>query len=129
MRPIVVNGETWRVVRVPPDDPLLVDRTRVRRVATADPSTRTIRVSTELSPPLLDRVMIHEVAHAITMSYGLLDVLSHIVPPESQVQVEEWAVGLVETYGMEATALASEALGRAVCVRGYCDDRLGDHRA
>lgn len=123
MRPFVVNGRLWRVVRVPPDDPRLMDRTGVRRIATADPSTNTVCVSEEVSPPLLDRVMVHEVAHAVTMSYGLLDSLHDMVPPDRWVPVEEWAAELVEKYGMEAMALASESLGRPVCVRGLCYDR------
>lgn len=123
MRPFVVNGRLWRVVSSHPDDPRLIDRTGVRRIATADPSTSTIHVSDEVRPPLLDRVMVHEVAHAVTMSYGLLDSLHEIIPPDSRVAVEEWAVGLVEEFGMEALALASESLGRPVCVRGLCYDR------
>lgn len=123
MRPFVVNGRLWRVVSVHPDDPRLIDRTGVRRIATADPSTSTICVSEEIAPPLLDRVMVHEVAHAVTMSYGLLDSLHDIIPVDRWVQVEEWAVELVEKFGMEAVALASESLGRPVCVRGLCYDR------
>ena len=123
MRPFVVNGRLWRAVRVPPDDPRLIDRTGVRRIATADPSAYTICVSEEVVPPLLDRVMVHETAHAITMSYGLLDSLHGLIPADRRVQVEEWAVELVEKHGLEAAALASEALGRPVCVRGYCHDR------
>ena len=120
MRPFVVNGRLWRVVRVPEDDRRLVDRTGVRRIATADPSTLTVAVSRSVRPPLLDRVMLHEVAHAVTMSYGLLDDLHGMIPPDAWVPVEEWAAELVEKFGLEAAALASESLGRPVCVRGYC---------
>ena len=123
MRPFVVNGRLWRVVAAPPDDPRLIDRTGVRRIATADPSTYTVTVSREVQPPLLDRVMVHEAAHAVTMSYGLLDSLHDMVPRDKRVQVEEWAVELVEKFGIEALALASESLGRPVCVRGLCYDR------
>lgn len=108
---------------MPPDDPRLIDRTGVRRIATADPSTSTVCVSEEVSPPLLDRVMVHEVAHAVTMSYGLLDSLHDMIPAYAWMPVEEWAAELVEKYGMEAMALASESLGRPVCVRGLCYDR------
>lgn len=124
MRPFTVNGDLWRVVRVRPGDPLLVDRTGTPRVATADPGDRVIRVSSEVLPPLLDRVVLHEVAHAVTMSHGLLGPLHATVPESLWVPVEEWAVQLVENHGMEAVALASEALGRPVCVRGLCSDRL-----
>lgn len=124
MRPFTVNGDLWRVVRVRPGDPLLVDRTGTPRLATADPGDRVIRVSSEVRPPLLDRVILHEVAHAVTMSHGLLGPLHTGVPESLWVPVEEWAVQLVENHGMEAVALASEVLGRPVCVRGLCSDRL-----
>lgn len=124
MRPFTVNGDLWRVVRVSPGDPLLVDRTGTPRVATADPGDHVIRVSSKVLPPLLDRVVLHEVAHAVTMSHGLLGSIHEAVPEVLWVPVEEWAVQLVENYGMEAVALASEVLGRPVCVRGLCSDRL-----
>ncbi len=112
-----------------PGDPLLRDRTGVQRLATCDPSSRVIAVSSEVMPPLLDRVMLHEVAHAVTMSYGLLPALRRGVPAESWVPVEEWAAQLMENHAVEAVALASESLGRPVCVRGLCSDRLGDRGA
>lgn len=120
MLPFVVNGECWRVVRVDPDNPRLIDRTRTRTIATTDPVTRTVNISTTVNPPLLDRVMLHEVAHAITISHGLLDILKIAIPERLRVFVEEWAVQLVENYGIEAATLASTSLGRPICVRGWC---------
>ena len=104
-----------------PGDPRLVDRLGFKTLGTTDPSSRTIHVSDELKPPLLDRVVLHEVAHAVTISYGLLDSLHQALPEKYWVWAEEWACHLVETYGMEASGLASESLGRPVCVRGFCD--------
>lgn len=121
MRPFTVNGEVWRVVRVEPGDPRLVDRMGWKTLWTTDPTTRTIHVSSEIQPPLLDRVMLHEVAHAVAISHGLLEPLRETLPSDYWVYVEEWAAHMVETYGMEASAKASEALGRPVCVRGFCD--------
>lgn len=129
MRPFTVNGDVWRVVRVSPSDPLLVDRTGVVRLATCDPSTNTVYVSVTVRPPLLDRVMLHEVSHAVTVSHGLLGPLRRQVPPNLWVAVEEWAAQLMEAYSLEALEAASESLGRPVCVRGLCYDRLGDDRA
>lgn len=120
MRPVLVNGELWRVLSVDQRDPGLVDRTGVPRLATADPETRTVRVSSGVRPPLLDRVMVHEMAHAATVSYGLLDALRLGLPPWAWVHAEEWAASLVERHGIEAAALASQALGRPVCVDGRC---------
>lgn len=123
MGPFVANGEAWRVIRVPAGDPRLIDRTDTPRLATTDPASRTVWVLDTLRPPLLDRVMVHEVSHALTVSYGLLDGLRASIPRHSWVDAEEWAARLVEGYGIEAAALASESLGRPVCVRGYCYGR------
>lgn len=122
MRPFVVNGQAWRVVRVSPGDPRLIDRTGIPRLATTDPQAMTICISEAVVPPLLDKVMVHEAAHAVTVSYGLLPILHAAIPEGSRVHVEEWAARLVEEHGIEAAELASESLGRPVCVRGYCHD-------
>ena len=119
MRPFVVDGDVWVVIPVEPGDPRLVDGTGTLRIATTDPATRTVCVSRTVGPPLLDRVMIHEAMHALISSHGM-------VPDERAAQ-------LVEGHGLEAVALASIALGRPVCVEGYCGQprhhREGDKRA
>lgn len=120
MRPFVVNGEVWRVVRVPAGDPSLIDRTNTPRLATTDPAMRTISVLGSLTPPLLDRVLLHEIAHAVTASWGLLGRMRSVVPARSWVSVEEWAAQLVEGHAIEAVAAASRSLGRPVCVDGTC---------
>lgn len=122
MRPFAVNGQAWRVVWVGPGDPRLIDREGKRTVGTANPATRTIHLSDRLRPPELDRVLLHEVAHAITMSHGLLGTLHGYLVQGDGVGVEEWAAQLVENHGIEAATLASEVLGRPICVRGYCHD-------
>ena len=66
--------------------------------------------------------MLHEMAHAITVSYGLLGPLRDALPSRYWVDVEEWAAQLVESHAIEATRAASVALGRPVCIRGVCDD-------
>jgi len=108
------------VNRVSPAHPLLIDRTGTLRIATTDPETRTINVSTNVTLPNLDSVLLHEVAHAITVSYGLLQPLRSLIPPELWVIVEEWAVELLEKYSTEAIIITSESLGRPLCIRGYC---------
>jgi len=120
MRPIIVNGDAWRVVRVPAGHPSLVDRTGNPRIATTDQASMTISIAMDIVPPQLDRVLLHEVAHAVTMSYGLLEPLRVIIPRELWVLVEEWSVQLLETYSIEAMTLASESLGRPLCIRGRC---------
>ena len=113
----------WKVLVVPPFDPRLLDRTGTFRVATTDPATRTVSISAELSPPMLDKVLLHEAAHVITRAYGLLDQLRSFLPRDLWVPVEEWSARLLEDYGVESTLISSEALGRPLCVRGYCTSR------
>lgn len=122
MYPFVINGDVWRVARVPAGDPSLIDRTDTPRLAVTDARDRTVYVRNDLTPPLLDRVVLHEVAHAITVSWGLLpDVRSGVMRGDI-IDVEEWAAQLVENHAMEAVQAARRALGRPVCVRGLCSD-------
>lgn len=83
---------------------------------------RTIYVRDDLMPPLLDKVMLHEVAHAITVSWGLLPQVRYGVVRGDIIGVEEWAAQLVENHAMEAVQAARRALGRPICVRGLCSD-------
>lgn len=122
MRPAVINGQVWGVARVAPGDPRLVDREGMRAVGTTDPGTRTIHLSSSLEPPTLDRVLLHEVAHAITMAYDQLGELGEMVDGGDRIGVEEWAAQLVEKHAIEAAAVASDVLGRPVCVMGVCHD-------
>lgn len=120
MKPVLINGELWAIKRVSPDNPFLVDRTGTMRIATTDPSTRTIYLSSDVNPPLLDRVLLHEVAHAITISHGLLPPLRHSIPEDMWVPVEEWSASFMERHAIEAVMLTSQSLGRPLCVNGYC---------
>ena len=122
MRPFVANGEVWGVVRVPAGDPRLIDRTDTPRLAVTDPESRTIHIRDDLTPPLLDRVMLHEVAHAVTVSWGLLPQVRSDTLRGDIIGVEEWAAQLVENHSMEAVQAARRALGRPICVRGLCSD-------
>ena len=120
MKAITINGDVWRVIRVPAGDPRLIDRTGTCRLATTDPKGRTISISEGVQPPLLDKVLLHEVTHAITVSYDLLRPMRESVPRHSWVPSEEWAVQLVENHAIEAVEAATIVLGRPVCVRGLC---------
>ena len=122
MYPFVINGDVWRVARVPAGDPSLIDRTDTPRLAVTDARDRTVYVRNDLMPPLLDRVLLHEVTHAITVSWGLLPEVRSGVVRGDIIDVEEWAAQLVENHAMEAVQAARRALGRPICVRGLCSD-------
>lgn len=115
-----MNGDVWSVVEVEPGDARLTDRTGTARLATTDPATRTVAVARGLEPPLLDSVMLHEAAHAASVSYGTLAELRAFLPRVYWVPTEEWAARLVERHGIEAARAASEALGRPICIKGDC---------
>lgn len=109
MRGLVpIGGQLWRVVWCEPGDPRLVVG-GVPRLGSADPVTRAICLRCDLEPPLLDRVALHEAAHAAAMSRG------------SGLEGELEAMA-VEAHGIEAAHAASQILGRAVCVAGFCSD-------
>lgn len=107
---------------MPAGDPSLIDRTDTPRLAVTDASDRTVYVLESLRPPLLDRVMLHEVTHAITVSWGLLPQVRSDALRGDIIGVEEWAAQLVENHAMEAVQATRRALGRPVCVRGLCSD-------
>lgn len=120
MGPLIARGRTWRVVRVSPDDPLLMDRTGHMRVATTDPTTRTIRISRDVLPPLFDRVYLHEASHAIMEEAGVNELLSQLPDDRQQVLAEELLAWFLETHAIEVIDSVSRSLGRPVCVDGTC---------
>lgn len=122
MFPFTANGDVWRVIRVPAGDPRLIDRTGRSKLAVTDESTRTISVLDTVRPPLLDKVVLHEVAHAITVSWNLLPEVRRDTLRGDIIGVEEWSAQLVENHAIEALQAARTALGRPVCVRGECFD-------
>lgn len=122
MHPFAINGDVWRVIRVPAGDPRLIDRTGGRKLAVTDEETRTISLLETLRPPLLDKVILHEVAHAITVSWNLLPTVRRGTLRGDIIGVEEWSAQLVENHALEAVEAARTALGRPICVRGLCSD-------
>lgn len=120
MTPLLIGGRVWGVVRVSPDDPLLVDRTGHHSVATADPVTKVIRISSDVLPPLFDQVYLHEATHAMMEESGVTDLLSQLVDGEHQVSVEELVAWFLETHAIEVIDAVSRSLGRPVCVGSIC---------
>lgn len=117
---ITINGEVWRVIRVAAGDPRLIDRTGQARLGTTSPQGRTIAILDTLEPPMLDRVVLHEVAHAVTISWGMLPVLHSYAMRGDLTGLEEWAAQLVENHSIEAVEAARIVLGRPICIRELC---------
>ena len=114
MNAFVSNGVVWGVIRVPAGDPRLVDHGGTPRIATTDPTTHVIAILDAVEPPLLDRVVLHEVTHAIVMSWGVPRTL----PPAGTI--DELFAQLMEGHALEAVQAATIVLGRPVCVNGLC---------
>jgi hypothetical protein len=120
MGPLIARGHVWRVVRVSPDDSLLVDRTGTHTIATADPTSKVIRISTSVPLSMLDRVLMHEAAHAMMEEAGVNDLLSRLPDERQQVLAEELLAWFLETHAIEVIDAVSSSLGRPVCVAGTC---------
>lgn len=90
------------------------------RIATTDPTTRTIRISREVLPPLFDQVYLHEATHAIMEEAGVNDLLSQLPDERQQVLAEELLAWFLETHAIEVIDAVSSSLGRPVCVAGTC---------
>lgn len=106
-----MNGFLWHIKYVDPDSNLLVDRTNNYRVATTDPRTQTIYLSTDISGDFLRRVLIHELGHCVMLSYNLLDDIHKVVPKAHWIQAEEWVCNFLADYGLKVFDIASRSLG------------------
>ncbi len=111
MNSFVMNGYFWRVQTVPPDSPMLYDRTGERRVATTDPNTQCIYLSESLEGQFLNRVLLHELGHCVMLSYGLIITIRSKLPRNLWIPAEEWCCNLIADYGAEIFATAFRVLG------------------
>lgn len=109
-----MNGRRWEAVTVPEWSEKLVDRTGFRRLATTDPYTSMIYITRSLKGALLETVLIHELGHALAVSYGMLSAIHSVVRPERWIDAEEWLCNYVATYGREIFDIASNLLGYEV---------------
>lgn len=111
MRTFRMNGQLWYAVRVEPSSSALVDRRGVRTVATTDPQSRLVCLSSALGGDELARVAVHEAAHAAMVSFGLVDEVRRWARPEAQVDAEEWCCNFLADYGAAVFGAASEIAG------------------
>lgn len=108
----VMNGYEWHILRVDPNDPRLVDRTRNVRLATTDPNDLCVYLSNELSGEMLTRVLIHELGHCAIFSYGLEREIHRFVKRRYWVEAEESICNFLADYGRIIFNRAAEVLGR-----------------
>lgn len=95
-----LNGIYWRIKYVEPKNTMLVDRTGLLRVATTDPMSRCIYISSNLHGDFLLRVLTHEIGHCALVSFGLLDDIQRLVLPAYQREAEELMCNFIADYGL-----------------------------
>lgn len=106
-----LNGYPWHVVYVERDDPILIDRTGICRIATTDPKTRSIYIWKEVQGDLFIRVLIHEIGHCALFSFDLLDDIHRMVHPAYWVEAEEFICNFLANYGLMIFNAAYEVIG------------------
>lgn len=111
MSAFVMNGIKWQVKYVHPYSTYLYDRTGVRTVATTDPSTKCIYISTDVRGDFLVRVVLHELGHVCMISFNLTDDIYRMVKPEYWIEAEEWMCNFIADYGMMIFKAAYSILG------------------
>lgn len=93
-----IRNDIWTIKTVAPNNSNLVDRTGNITVATTDPTNKVIFVSSAITGGMLYKVLLHEIMHAIMVSYGLLNDISRMVKPECQIEMEEWLCNVIAEY-------------------------------
>ena len=111
MTSCILDGYLWKIKYVEPYSPLLMDRMGHQTVATTDPQTHLICLSSDISGDFLNRVLIHELGHAAMISFGLLDDIHRMVRPEYWIEAEEWICNFIADYGLRIYAAAYDILG------------------
>lgn len=96
---------------VSPDDSVLIDRTGSLRVATTDPVTNCIYLSNSLGGNFLRHVLIHELAHAFMISYGVLNQLHGMTIPRYWIDVEEWICNLIADDATDIINITKSLIG------------------
>lgn len=106
-----MNGDLWKVRFVNPHDDMLVDRTNTLTVATTDPITKTVFLSSQLSGDFLMTVFIHELGHCALYSFGLISMIHEMVYPEYWIKMEEFICNFLADYGLKIFRIAYKTMG------------------
>ena len=106
-----MNGLHWNVRWTNSSDPILVDRTNALTVAVTDPATMTIYLSDQLKGSFLTTVILHELSHAMMISYGYLDQIHRYCKKRYWVDMEELIANLIARQAKEIFQRAYEIVG------------------
>ena len=106
-----MNGLHWSVRWANPTDPILVDRTNVLTCAVTDPDTMTIYLSNQLSGNFLTTVVLHELSHAMMVSYGYLEQIHRYCKKRYWIDMEELIANLIAQQAEEIFERAYDIVG------------------
>ena len=109
-----LNGILWQIIFVPPNSSYLIDRTGQHTVATTDPLTQCIYLSSDLTGDFKTRVIIHEIGHCALFSFNLLSAIHSLVPPSEWVIAEEWVCNLFADYGLYIFNALYDVIGEEI---------------
>ena len=106
-----MNGLRWRVRFTYPTDPVLVDRTGTLTIGVTDSATMTIYLSNELRGSFLTTVVLHELSHAMMISYGYLEQIHRYCKKRYWVDMEELIANLIAQQAKEIFQRAYDIVG------------------
>ena len=106
-----MNGLRWNVRWTKSTDPILVDRTGSLTVAVTDPDSMTIYLSNQLSGSFLTTVVLHELSHAMMISYGYLEQIHRYCKKRYWVDMEELIANLIAQQAKEIFQRAYDIVG------------------
>lgn len=106
-----MNGLRWRVRFTYPTDRVLVDRTGALTIGVTDSATMTIYLSNKLRGEFLTRVVLHELSHAMMISYGYLEQIHRYCKKRHWVDMEELIANLIAQQAKEIFERAYDIVG------------------
>ena len=106
-----MNGLRWKVRFVDSDNDILIDRTLAKTVGVTDPDTMTIYLSNELRGSFLTTVVLHELSHAMMISYGYLEQIHRYCKKRYWVDMEELIANLIAQQAKEIFQRAYDIVG------------------
>lgn len=106
-----MNGDFWTVRFVNPTNRILVDRTGTLTVGVTNPVDRTVYLSNALRGGFLTRVTLHELAHAMMISYGYLEQIHLYCKRRYWIDMEELIANLIADRAHEIFERAYDIVG------------------
>ncbi len=106
-----MNGDFWTVRFVNPTNRILVDRTGTLTVGVTNPVDRTVYLSNALRGNFLTRVTLHELAHAMMISYGYLEQIHLYCKKQYWIDMEELIANLIADRAYEIFERAYDIVG------------------